>query len=81
MTSSTDISLSRLGGGSEKFPRRERPNLVPEPRVGVSQAKMVWKGREREQGERVCSEEKQHGEKPGSGRGFIGGGLKVAHCD
>lgn len=38
---------------------------------------MVWKDREREQGERererVCSEEKQHGEKPGSGRGFIGG--------
>lgn len=41
---------------------------------------MVWKGREREQGERVHSQEKQHGEKPGSGRGFMGG-LKVAHCD
>lgn len=34
MTSSTDISLSRLGGGvggAERFPRKERPSLVPEP--------------------------------------------------
>lgn len=35
---------------------------------------MAWKGREREQGERACSEEKQPGEKPESGREVMGAG-------